>query len=61
MILEEIIPGVEEQGILGALCGLNQGLRTRSFDKIKFTQRIENYFNRILSDALKVSNISVLL
>lgn len=55
MILEEIIPGVEEQGILGALCGLNQGLRTRSFDKIKFTQRIENYFNRILSDALKVS------
>lgn len=55
MILEEIIPGVEEQGILGALCGLNQGLRTRSFDKIKFTQRIENYFNRILNDALKVS------
>lgn len=55
MILEKIIPGVEEQGILGALCGLNQGLRTRSFDKIKFTQRIENYFNRILSDALKVS------
>lgn len=54
MILEEIIPGVEEQGILGALCGLNQGLRTRSFDKIKFTQRIENYFNRILNDALKV-------
>ena len=55
MILSDIIPGVEEQGILGALCGLNQGLRTRSFDKIKFTQRIENYFNRILSDALKVT------
>lgn len=55
LILNEILPGVEEQGILGALCGLNQGLRTKTFDKIKFIQRIENYVNKQIQAALKQS------
>ena len=55
MILEDVLPGVSEQEILGALCGLNQGLKTKTFDKIKFIQRIENHINNAIRDALKTS------
>ena len=55
MILTDVLPGVTEQEILGALCGLNQGLKTKTFDKIKFIQRVENHINNAIKDALKTS------
>ena len=45
MMVDEILPGVEEQQILGALAGINTGLKTKSYEKRKWVQRIENYVN----------------
>lgn len=45
MMVDEILPGVEEQQILGALAGINTGLKTKSYEKRKWIQRIENYVN----------------
>ena len=47
MIWLEVLPGVEEQKILGAAAGINTGLKTKSFDKYKWARRIENYINRM--------------
>lgn len=46
-LMSEIIPGVEEQKILGTLTGLNQGLKTQAYEKRKWIQNIENYINRL--------------
>jgi hypothetical protein len=35
MILTKVLPGVEEQKILGAAAGINTGLKTKSFDKFR--------------------------
>ena len=43
LILTEVLPGVKEQGMLGKLAGINQGLKTKVFDKITFEQNINNY------------------
>ena len=43
----EILPGVEEQKILGSLAGINQGIRTQAYEKRKWVQNIENYINRL--------------
>lgn len=43
----EILPGVEEQKILGSLAGINQGIRTQAYEKRKWIQNIENYINRL--------------
>jgi hypothetical protein len=45
MMVDKILPGVEEQQILGALAGINTGLKTKSYEKRKWVQRIENYVN----------------
>lgn len=45
MMVDEILPGVEEQQILGALAGINTGLKTKTYEKRKWVQRIENYVN----------------
>jgi hypothetical protein len=45
-LMNEVIPGVEEQKILGTLTGLNQGLRTQAYEKRKWIQNVENYINR---------------
>jgi hypothetical protein len=34
-LVTEILPGVEEQKILGTLTGLNQGLKTQAYEKRK--------------------------
>ena len=47
MILTKVLPGVEEQKILGAAAGINTGLKTKSFDKFRWARRIENYVNRM--------------
>ena len=43
LILTKVLPGVKEQGMLGKLAGINQGLKTKVFDKITFEQNINNY------------------
>ena len=51
LVLNEVLPGVKEQKMLGKLAGINQGLKTKVFDKIAFTQTIENYItNCVISD-----------
>lgn len=42
---ESILPGVEEQTILGAMLGVNQGLKTNLTDFVKLINRINNFVN----------------
>lgn len=46
IVMNEILPGTEEQSTLGSSLGLNQGLRTKSYDKFKFAERFNNYINK---------------
>lgn len=43
LVLNEVLPGVKEQSMMGKMAGINQGLKTKSFDKISFKQNVENY------------------
>jgi len=45
LILTKVLPGVKEQSMMGKMAGINQGLKTKTFDKIAFKQNIENYIN----------------
>lgn len=42
---ERVLPGVEEQTILGAMLGVNQGLKTNLTDFVKLINRINNFVN----------------
>lgn len=44
--LSTILDAIEEQQMLGALCGINQGLDTNDFDEYKRIRRIEKYINK---------------
>ncbi len=43
---ELILPGVEEQTILGSMLGVNQGLKTNLTDFVKLINRINNFVNK---------------
>ena len=44
--LTTILDAIEEQQMLGALCGINQGLDTNDFDEYKRIRRIEKFINK---------------
>lgn len=44
MIRSEVLPATEEQQILGAQLGVNQGLKTNNYDQFAFIRRIENFY-----------------
>ena len=44
MIRYEVLPATEEQQILGAQLGVNQGLKTNNYDQFSFIRRIENFY-----------------
>lgn len=43
ILRSSILPGLEEQSILGAMLGVNQGLPTNSYDLYSLITRIENF------------------
>lgn len=45
MILNSIVPAMEEMELMGAMLGVNQGLRTNDYDMYSFIKRIENFIN----------------
>lgn len=45
-IVNKVLPATEEQSILGAMAGINQGIRTNSFDKYNYIKRIEAFVNK---------------
>lgn len=45
MILNSIVPAIEEMELMGAMLGVNQGLRTNDYDMYSFIKRIENFIN----------------
>lgn len=45
IINDNIIPATKEMETLGGMAGINQGIRTNSFDKYKYIKRINNYIN----------------
>lgn len=54
MILNSILPAMEEMELLGAMLGVNQGLRTNDYDMYSFIKRIENFVNnRITAQYLR--------
>ena len=53
LILNLVLPGVKEQSMMGKMAGINQGIKTKSFDKISFKQNIENYVTGVYETSLK--------
>lgn len=53
LILNLVLPGVKEQSMMGKMAGINQGLKTKAFDKISFKQNIENYITGAYETSLK--------
>jgi hypothetical protein len=44
--LETILDAIQEQQMLGVLCGINQGMDTSDYDEYKNVVKIENYINK---------------
>lgn len=44
--LENILDAIQEQRMLGILCGINQGMDTSDYDEYKNVIRVENYINK---------------
>ena len=63
LILNLVLPGVKEQSMMGKMAGINQGLKTKAFDKISFKQNIENYITGAYETSLKnqLKNIEIRL
>lgn len=53
LILNLVLPGVKEQSMMGKMAGINQGIKTKAFDKISFKQNIENYITGAYETSLK--------
>ena len=53
LILNLVLPGVKEQSMMGKMAGINQGIKTKAFDKISFKQNIENYITGTYESSLK--------
>ena len=47
IIRDAVLPGVEEQQMMGFIAGINTGLKTDVYKKYRFRKRIENYINKI--------------
>lgn len=45
-VIDNVMPGVEEQSIVGALLKINQGMQTNAYDFYAKLMRIENFINR---------------
>lgn len=60
IIKDSVLPGVEEQQIMGFMAGINTGLKTDLYKKYRFKKRIENYINKVKSrntDSIQKDNI----
>jgi hypothetical protein len=53
LILNLVLPGVKEQSMMGKMAGINQGIKTKAFDKVSFKQNIENYITGAYESHLK--------
>lgn len=47
IIRDAVLPGVEEQQMMGFIAGINTGLKTDVYKKYRFRKRIENYINKV--------------
>ncbi|MBO7693450.1 MAG: hypothetical protein J6T10_12540 [Methanobrevibacter sp.] len=45
-LLDEIIPGTQEQQLHGQILGVNQGLKTDDFGEQNWIRKIENFVNQ---------------
>lgn len=50
-IYNDIIPAMEEMEILGAMLGINQGMRTDDYKMYSYVKRIENFINSKYNNA----------
>lgn len=53
---DNVRPAIEEQTILGAILGINQGLKTNLYDFIKVLKRVEMFINKRLGEGLSSEN-----
>jgi hypothetical protein len=58
LLLTAVLPGVREQSMMGKMAGINQGLKTKAFDKLAFKQNIENYITGQYENYIRNSKIS---
>lgn len=52
-VYKNVLPSMQEQQILGAMLGVNQGLRTNDYDQYSFIHRVEDFVNRRYNDYIK--------
>ena len=45
-VVNDITPAVEEQGVMGAILSINQGMMTNLYDFYSKLMRVENFINR---------------
>lgn len=45
-VVNDIAPAVEEQGVMGAILSINQGMMTNLYDFYSKLMRVENFINR---------------